>query len=247
MPQVKRMVIIEGPAGSGKSTLIDKLHTGEWARKREPLLNLPRPRSYEGIYGNQLSQIKDHLAVLDLLSDDPEKTPLLVDRFFFSQMVYNAIRTGKDEISHTMVHRLLASLKLSVLCASQEWQSRCDATQPYEPYAVTHHLHFHFILPALPLLRERRSKTDREFPFSAEQELALYIHAHLYLKSILGTKDFQTAQQPFIPLVLSHSVSSPLFDTEVDTLHQYLMNESFSSVPEAVSSYEMGLFYVNHP
>lgn len=181
-----RLWIVEGPAGSGKSTLIKKLIESQAADvgPTELALDIPRPRDY-GATGAQVSQLRDHARIIQMVSVFEQTIhqpisavePVVIDRWLLSQWVYGMIRgtyPKEADLAETLillVTRGLFSLESS-LC---EYVSRGGLGPSWEAFYPIVHLEFLLVCPSIGELKRRReSVPERGFPFDYITEHALY-------------------------------------------------------------------------
>lgn len=178
---VKHIFIFEGPAGAGKSTMIESL------RDRMPFeliklpIELPRPREY-GPHAPLLSQLKDVLQILSAVQSP--QSFLVMDRFFISQLVYQSIRVGDDMQSSLIraVHKnsyLDGHMYSLIDMLNQDLDRR--ELRPVERVRQAFMMHYIFLLPQLDVLIERRKQSGKEYPFDPKEELDRYKQVYLEL------------------------------------------------------------------
>lgn len=181
-----RLWVVEGPAGSGKSTLIKHLieTTAADIGPQELAIDLPRPRDY-GATGAQVSQLRDHARIIQLVSifeytkDLPLRAvePIVIDRWLLSQWVYGTIRKTYPvtaDLAETLcllVTRGLFTLESS-LC---EYVSRGGLGPDSDALYPIVELEFLLVHPNIVELKKRRdSNPSRQYPFDYLTEHALY-------------------------------------------------------------------------
>ncbi len=163
--------VLEGPAGSGKSTLIKSI-TG-WAPISRLSISSNR-RKYEGASGIEFSQLKDYAANLDICNHvlkGPFKT-FVIDRWTMSQIVYGALRRKQVGLTYDEIYRALALAMLNFSNQFRETLVRYGLDPVCYDFEPT--VHFIVLLPSLPLLLFNRRNTSQEYPYDAASELSYY-------------------------------------------------------------------------
>lgn len=159
----KPIVVVEGPAGSGKSTLCNLLvsQTGL------PLVarSLPQraPGENEAIYHSAVND----MAKFMVASTKPDGA--IIDRLFFSQWVYGHLRRGKripkPEFSAMIFHyeRLIEVMMEDLACRAG------TTVWPFEPKIMVI-----LLLPSRSQIDHYRSLTGNTYAFLSAQELEIY-------------------------------------------------------------------------
>lgn len=172
-----RILAVEGPAGSGKSTLINQLTRDfpEWFRQVQPRLDLQRPRDYssDNKNGAVYSIIKDYahfIAVVGAWRYDRNKI-YLIDRFLWSQYVYGSFR---------LHHHTAIDINRGMFCAHEalekvmdDYLSRSNANglgRHEKDFIPEIKLATLFYMPPVENILHRREKVERKFPYKAEHE-----------------------------------------------------------------------------
>lgn len=199
------LLILEGPAGSGKSTVLGELLRRGSFHQPNPIVEFPRPRSYDGALNLALSIVKDGSSLLSAMIHQmlyPTKTPVVIDRFMISQMVYGRIRRGFDpgappwnralmkddvgELSMSVFLELFTELRFLRECYhllisrdghhGDRMNGITDALRQMQSPRLN--LVFAILLPEITLLegvrQEEFMKSQRRYPYIASQELYLY-------------------------------------------------------------------------
>lgn len=173
----KKLLIIEGPAGAGKSTLISELTTLGLVLAK-PALPLERPRGYEtDDSGAGLSQLKDSLTLMSVLHS-PE-TNFVADRGFISQQVYNTIRNRRKQKPHDFESGMLKvpeQIKRLVLALHQDYTLRQNEWEASWEWSLQ--VHILFYIPDPIQIRMRRAIAGKYYPYPVEEEVYLYQTAH---------------------------------------------------------------------
>lgn len=176
----KIVVALEGPAGAGKSTLINSLHdrglmmSGEILKDSLSLPVIPRPRDYQGLEGINLALLKDQISAL-AVANYRGTIPLVLDRYYISAWIYNSIRAGyRSQSLHRAIKQALFLAYNELVDTSTNLRNRMELTWA-NPQDVM--LHYVFLLPELQLLYKNRQEAGRPFPYMATQELEVYLEA----------------------------------------------------------------------
>lgn len=178
----KQIFIIEGPAGSGKSTLINsfredwlKFHLANTARNV-----LPIPRDFGPESGASFSQYKDFMNLSEAITVPEED--VVIDRCFVSQGVYHSLRTNDQVGFKRYFQELPSHLATAATMLALDYSHRSFNTITEIP-----RLHILFnLIPTLELNKRRESAGDRKYPFSALEENSLYRNAYLEMKKNSG-------------------------------------------------------------
>lgn len=178
---MKHLLVVEGPAGSGKSTLIKRIIASDpktFAEVEHPL-EWARPRAYLGEKGVILSQAKDYLTVLGFIRSPAPIT--IADRWMVSQQVYGAIRRGEAALtlSSWQFHLYLSQGISNISRADYELKLRSNdfSSESLIDFDVV----WIFLVPKEPLLLQTRSTVERDFPYSPLQEIPLYLRMYQLL------------------------------------------------------------------
>ena len=158
----KKVIIVEGPAGAGKSRLVDFL-IGEGYEKA------PRYAHELRDFGNnapKLSMEKDHAALFFAVTSDCEK--VILDRCFFSQLVYEALRLKIPAEIWAQAYGEALIKKVDQL--NDEWAIRCFE----KPHEIQ--LRILWVLPDPDDLHDYRQLSWKEYPFDHYSEIYDYSH-----------------------------------------------------------------------
>lgn len=176
----KKVLVIEGPAGSGKTTLIERLlRDCPQAKLVEPQMKLDRPRTYAG-RDVELSQTKDVLSAMNLIHSDNSSTPFyVIDRWTLSQWIYGHIRRLTPEYSpRGLTSSVMQSVGAGLQLVYSLWldsQIRGGNHNPENTPPFT--FMFVIMLPTRDLLESHRLASPKgihSYPFDSGQELRLY-------------------------------------------------------------------------
>lgn len=169
----RSLFVMEGPAGSGKSTMIQKLLGCFPALLRPvtPLAQMDRPRNYVGDEGLLLSQLKDYQTTLNLVGMEMGSSGLIADRWYLSQLIYGALRQGKGGPEPDKLHQGLLGAARAVHQADREYWSRYPCEVEVD---ARYRIHLMLLLPSLGMLTEQREGVNRDFPFKAAREQKAY-------------------------------------------------------------------------
>lgn len=175
------LFVIEGPAGSGKTTLARKFSELYSAPIVNAPVDLPRPRNYQGTNGEILAILKDLAYNLESLTET-DRGHMVLDRFAISSFVYGQLRAEDERnMRHNWEHppigvegrlRRIVASTLSLVSEGLECLGARDIKVKPRNYR------WHILLPTLQELQLRRSNATfndaRVYPFIAERELAIY-------------------------------------------------------------------------
>lgn len=171
---VKTIYLVEGPAGSGKSTFIKTLSNMGLAHQVQLPVTLERPRAYDfDDNGVRLSSLKDLLSLWTVLMEAPQSNPSFVDRAFISQLVYGYIRSGNQNLLE-----LSPSLLRGQIQSFSAWITLDKMYRGVSPQedSTLYSFHYVFYLPPLEVIKARRThSTAKTYPYLAELELQLYL------------------------------------------------------------------------
>lgn len=186
----KNLLFVEGPAGCGKSTLIKKLCEPSANSFIEPFnlhpFSFDRPRSYDGIVGLMLAQMKDAANLtLALYTKSTELDHIVIDRGYISSAVYGSIRAkagGRDVSLITSTAMMISSLFVRLMQEFSEAKVRnsCefDLIEGHPLGEVTQiSTTFVVLTPSESVLRYTRARAEangRKYPYTVEDEVAAY-------------------------------------------------------------------------
>jgi len=192
-----KILVVEGPAGSGKTYLINSLVDHVKALAGIDLLKVPMPFDFSPprAYGDTPSAIQDfgtamayakdmarlaslaafEYAVLPSPHDRENEIVYVMDRWLISTLVYGRIRAGLNIDTYHRESRSFLSTLLSMPKFIAGYQSRYPKTlleQQFEEVRIE--LLFAVNLPKVELIESRRASCTREFPYKADLELSTY-------------------------------------------------------------------------
>lgn len=171
----KALYIIEGPAGSGKSSLINELIAQKRGFIRPvPFGTIARPRAYDfPDLGAGLSMAKDFLHLAEAITAPGH---VLMDRGFLSQVIYGAFRSPDNGYLQTHAHELPMRIREIVDVVSSDYTFRSNQSQ-----ISTTPIFLGILLPPWKELIDRREGHLRHhnlpanhYPFDALTEHQLY-------------------------------------------------------------------------
>lgn len=156
----KKIIIVEGPAGSGKSTLIsswtDRIH-------QDPKLEKDPPRDY-GETSALKSMMKDHFALMKAFDYKGDR-PVVIDRCFFSQYVYESIRSGRETQYLYTVEAFMNAIR------DMSFEYAVRSFQPVQRVSVD----FVWVTPkSYDQLLQFRIVRGKEYPFPVAEEFLRY-------------------------------------------------------------------------
>lgn len=167
----KSFWIVEGPAGSGKTTLIQRLTTALSSPAERISSSLPRAAAFQ----NQPeffalgSASNDYFKMLRGWSSAAEI--VFFDRLFLSQHVYGSLRTSQPlDVESALRHLELLPMLLADAHADLRFRGAMeDELQLYS-------LNWLFLLPSLAdIIARRKGLPGREYPFKAAVERDYYV------------------------------------------------------------------------
>jgi len=176
-----KIIAIDGPAGSGKSTLIKEIIDRGLARIPDHYSSLIRPRDYSSNKsqdnGASLSMIKNHEQLVDSLRTSYEHhhdVPIILDRFILSQFVYGTLRTSygwrRKDLETYWNYELY-----QILNTFHQYKLRVKAGQTYSIPDIAIELWPVIFLPQKEIVKERRAKKSKEYyPFNLDREWNMY-------------------------------------------------------------------------
>lgn len=164
-PRAKTLLIIEGPAGCGKTTLTTGIEGGSTIPVVRSSLGKRTIDSAEAIIR---SSINDYTKLISALSI-PQ--PLVViERFMISQLVYGGLRNpGLRLPSSEYISSVLVD---AVQSARHDLRIRGAESEGIQVPSAS--LRFLFIIPTVAQLTDRRRSGGKEYPWPAELELSKY-------------------------------------------------------------------------
>lgn len=190
-----KVVVFEGPAGSGKSYLMREFSDVYQLGYEQPESQLPelylgqelpeidRPRAYIGNLGYYHSQLKDYRSSLNMLLAGVNRVSL-VDRWLISQVIYDHIRLGHNELRPGILEASVVSGLKSLGSALAESRTR----QGLKPESRPPTIHILFVILAgspgsVYHTRSFAEANGREYPYDAQTEVQLYRHAASILRA----------------------------------------------------------------
>lgn len=158
------MMIVDGPAGAGKSTLIDRLLQAEHTpfMGAQAIAELPRPRAYPGEGLGQLKQTNNILSAL--YSDSSSGHIPLIDRGYASAIIYASIRNNIAYINYRAALQNYIALTRALISQYQTVNGQWPNGDVFDIYEVA-------ICPSEQLLMANREKANRPFPYSEDQAI----------------------------------------------------------------------------
>lgn len=168
------VIILEGPAGSGKSTARTELK-GLPSPMTHEFVSVERPRDYVENRGRVLAQVKDYVNILGAFGNMLEgKDMTILDRWGLSTIVYDALRNKQTLLDAKAVCHFLDAIVGQASSALVEFQERNNDDHFFNEVL----LDFYIIVPDEETLAARRLKefnlSGRQYPFHPAEEIALY-------------------------------------------------------------------------
>lgn len=163
---LKRIYVVEGPSGAGKTTFVSRLEAVTGASSIYPSW-IQRPRSYDEGEGEVLAVCKD-LASFGLAVVTPGDC--ILDRYAFSSFVYSGIRIGEAEASEPRLKIILeeSSRMLGSMIFSLEARGIEVGPKQYNVIYL-------FLLPSMDEIKRRReNNAGRDYPYPLPQEYFFY-------------------------------------------------------------------------
>jgi len=176
-----RIVVIEGPAGSGKSEISKQLVRYDDFSSITLLgdLRFPRPRKYTGIGGIILSAFKDQLSICSAAMQITEENKIqVIDRCLLSQWVYGTLRAGKfilDEAEGRNI--ILAGMETAMSMLSSIGSRDLDTSLIMLGRFKQIEVMFFVLCPSIDLLEGNRELSEKLYPYAPAMETALYTSA----------------------------------------------------------------------
>jgi len=179
-PTIK-IIAVDGPAGCGKSTIIQEVVDQGLVRPVEyPVIT--RPRDYDTMRtqdnGSGLSMIKNHNQLISAFKTSFEHghdVPIILDRWALSQYVYGTLRQNlvgdtldlkwhwKNELNHT-------GLSLGIYL-DRKYVSKLTVITEEQPDLEIWPVIY---LPEISIVKVRRAKKSKPYPFDVDLEWHQY-------------------------------------------------------------------------
>lgn len=176
-----KICIIEGPGGSGKSFLIDKMckDRPDMFRVADMQIHLPRPRNYathDLANGGFLSALKDYRNMIATVHAwRMESEPIyFVDRMIWSQLVYGSMRLGQS-MGQKIKRGLMVGFDVLEAVAMDFLARSHPDFVGHEPevFPAIRFLSV-FNMPEVNVIDHRRSLTNKEYFWKACHERQVY-------------------------------------------------------------------------
>lgn len=200
------IVIVEGPAGSGKSTLVKHLEPLTGLRVVDRSIPVRDPGDKEAVFYSAAND----MAKLQVAMAAPQGA--IIDRLFFSQWVYGNLRRGnkppRPNMNALFFHydTLIEHVALDLAIRSGKTVT-AKHIMPRVLLVV--------LLPPADRIRQYRSQVDRTFRWMPEQELEYYEH-------IGNVETWFHKLQCFVDIVLYRdNIYGPLVDHVKQFKHQW--------------------------
>lgn len=180
----KRVLVVEGPAGAGKSTVCQQLADGYGI----PTIKYPGVKDHlRAIPANKapfVSESRDTQKALQAMWDP--HCYCIIDRFMASQMVYQSLRDSQYHMS------VLRDGEAPIWNWFQDLASNYFSEAAMHLQLRTGHLPTHleadvrwvFLIPPDREIAARRRRTDRHYSYMIHKEAELYMLLAGYLKQI---------------------------------------------------------------
>lgn len=167
----RTIYVVEGPAGSGKTRLIQALaERGIWTPV-EPIIDFERPRAFSGPEGVAYSLVKDHISMTSALMT-PRDTIPVIDRWMLSQWVYGEIRRNElFDLAHGYSQAFSAMSSVNSIALELLYR---QGKRMADIGSVVVYVHIFVLLPGLDLLKRNREKAGRSFPYDPKTETHKY-------------------------------------------------------------------------
>lgn len=200
------VVIVEGPAGSGKTTLCDMLRHRLGAPIVAQSLSIRTPSDLEAPIISAVNDYSKALQVMaDLVMQSERGVPdpiVIVDRLVVSQMVYQLLRESyQEEEFYEFGH--IPMITNSLLARARfdfQWRRLAEISYDWADWAIK--TLFVIVLPTKEQLTQMRYKCRRDFPWSADLEVYWYHQALLELSNTAATVEWNPATK--VELILAH-------------------------------------------
>lgn len=210
---LRDIYIVEGPAGSGKSTLIG--HLSERSGLRVAHFPVERPREYSGAINEALAIAKDVGAMAQALTF-PDGA--IIDRWAVSSFVYSHIRQNVEPDMAVFNRFMVTSLEQKSLSK----MSLVD--RGVLEAGITYRLRWILVLPSPGDIRLRRMNAEREgriYPYDPDIEWYYY--------------DWCLSNWHFGPLVRYEGRDGPGGASEIEDIFRRFTEGSGSSTWEGLS------------
>lgn len=185
----KKIVIIEGPAGSGKTTVAEYMAL----HPRIELIKSSLPNRDPLAYSAVIDSSSNDYSKLSRAIHSPS-VGVVIDRLFLSQLVYHALRSNAPiDVweNSSFINRFPKSMDVNKIV--DKWidsmiaSANIDlAVRSWEHSHINIGLAWLIILPSHDELTERRGYSDRKFPWLAWHELERY---HRLIKLLDNRED----------------------------------------------------------
>jgi hypothetical protein len=181
-----RLIVVEGPAGTGKTTLITQVEEKGWALRPSRFVTFDRPREYTGLDGISLAYLRDISTTFGMfLNKHHGQCTTIADRWLMSQYVYESIRQRGGETSYTLARTLISTAVNNLQQLWREWRFRGAADTAHDLHL---RIHFLVMIPTLEQLLLTRSSAKREFPYDPQLEITTFTHAARAFQNALLTQ-----------------------------------------------------------
>lgn len=181
-----KVIIIEGPAGSGKTIIAGKIADKEGTIIYDPLPGV-KVRDHKG---PELSFQRDMMHIYRMVTDKDHET-LILDRFWLSALVYDSLRQ-QGYFGSAILQSHMGYLSEIINSIKSDFYMRGFPTN------VHLDLEFIFNLPPVEEILERREKSSKSYPFDAAAELTLYSKMLYELKyihpSMMASRNFKVSE-----------------------------------------------------
>lgn len=197
-------LVVEGPAGSGKTTLISRLTEDGFFLLPPAVTDFKRPRTYDGERNLALSIVKDSGSILStaiyrMIVREWELVGIpLIDRWAVSQMVYGRIRRGMNpSMDQNFISAVGEELHAELSLVKALYRTMISRDGFYDRFYLREplpnigaelreiaglfpklNIMIAVVLPSLKLLTTTRGaefeKTRREYPFDPSLEIRMY-------------------------------------------------------------------------
>lgn len=185
------LFVLEGPAGCGKSSAIQE------ASKRYGLDVIERdytvPSRAWGSDAPLASMVKDYRLFFKYLTEAEPNRPYLMDRLFFSQLVYQPTR-AQISLSTPRLKILAREMKYSLetilFRLRDEEFIRTLKLNDDPTNLLRFNIVFLFFCPSVNVLERFRAHSSKRYPFNAEMECEAYTVIGNFLMAENSEKTF---------------------------------------------------------
>lgn len=206
--RLPKFIILEGPAGAGKTFLMDSANNLGITADPYQFGAIRRPRSYpEGLGGILLAQAKDAMKTLGFLVNRDLDVPTLTDRWLLSSVIYQYLR---GETALPSQQDLLSLIRASATSMYHQLDELIHRAQDpmVNPHKYGIDIAWIFLLPTERYITTRRrqanqGKNKRSYPFRVKDELTAY--QDLYDVATSGRMVEKIPQLPWYDLDVSIS------------------------------------------